>query len=284
MKKQQSQHTVIQLKHKRTYLVIAGIVFSFIIFSFFRVNLWGTDHAGLYHQGTFEEALRLAENQDRLCFVKFYTDFCYPCDKADQKILSDKKVYSILNENYISFSIDAFDQLNGGMELADKFNINSFPTILITDWEGNELERWTQLPEAGEIEHILEKSNALRTAPGNIIRTGDNSPKPSTRRLQNSEIEDIKSEALKKDPEFGLVVMNDDSYRGSRKSANKMTREWNRGVWIHPSGKTTYQTVIGPFQSKEEAKTTQSYLKLWEGKKAGLVRLSENPVKYHLKD
>lgn len=210
---------------------------------------------------SFEDNLNAAQKADKLCYVKFYTDFCYPCDKADERLMNSSRLRKLLTENYIATKINGWGNDGKSDLLAQRFAINTYPTIVITDGEGNEVDRCYYQESESHWAQFLEKTNGLRTAPA-ITRVSDN-------RSGN---------AWNQQPEFGIIVQTDSDYMSSRETATRISRNWNKGVWIFPGRQKAFMTVIGPFASKSDAKTAKETVPLAKG--GEIIRLDEKPVRY----
>ncbi len=90
----------------------------------------------------FETALKDASQSGHPMIIDFYTDWCAWCDSLDANTYTDSLV--------IGMSVDnIFVKINAETDtaLAEKFNISSFPTIVITKSDGREIDRiWGYLP------------------------------------------------------------------------------------------------------------------------------------------
>lgn len=215
----------------------------------------------LFEEGKFEENLQNAQKADKLCYVKFYTDFCYPCEKADEKLRSSPRLVQLLTDYFVATQIKGWAGNETDRLLAKKYHITSYPTVLITDSEGNEIDRRHIQTSEAEWADFLEQTDGLRTAP--VVTP------VSDERVNNR---------WKKKQEFGLIIKSDPDYLTSRKTAEKVSETWKKGVWIFPGKTGGFQTVIGPFADQKEAKSIGKTLKMAEN--AELIKLEEVPVEY----
>lgn len=238
---------------------------KFMATAFFLASVWVLGHQDqtipVFADGSLEDNLKAARESDKLCYLKFYTDFCYPCDKADERLVNSSRLVKLLTENYIAAKIDGWKPDDNGESLARKFNVSTYPAIVITDGEGNVVERSSYYESESQWAEFLEKTNGLRTAP-EITMVSDNGS------------EDV----WKKQPEFGLIVGADADYVSSRETAKAFSKKWKKGVWIFPGKRGEFLTVIGPFSSRAEAKVARENVKFaHEGE---VVKLDEKPVRY----
>ena len=78
-------------------------------------------------------------NTDKLVLVDFETEWCVWCDRLDTDTYTDQRVIEFAKKNLISKKIDA--EKNNGPQQKKKYRIMGYPTILLLDSEGNEIDR-----------------------------------------------------------------------------------------------------------------------------------------------
>lgn len=89
--------------------------------------------------GTFKEALDKAKAEKKPVMVDFVTDWCRWCDTLDANTYSDAKVAEFVHANVVPFKIDA--EKGEGIEVAKKYSVKAFPTILLITSNGEEIDR-----------------------------------------------------------------------------------------------------------------------------------------------
>ncbi len=84
----------------------------------------------------FNEALKKARRFKKPVLVDFYTDWCGPCKVMEQRTYTDAEVVQ-LSDNFVCVKI------NGDLhrDLVKRFNIHSYPTLLLLDSRGREQSR-----------------------------------------------------------------------------------------------------------------------------------------------
>lgn len=93
--------------------------------------------------GSFEEALALAEEQDKLVFVDVYTMWCGPCVVMQETVFPEAEVGEYFNPRFVSLKLDMENEDQNGPELGARYKVGVLPTYLILDTEGNEIGRAT---------------------------------------------------------------------------------------------------------------------------------------------
>ena len=94
-----------------------------------------------FFDGSFEDALIQAANQQKKIFVDVYTMWCGPCIVMQETVFQEASVGEYFNERFVNFKLDAESEAQNGPELAARFDIGVYPTYLILDSEGVEINR-----------------------------------------------------------------------------------------------------------------------------------------------
>lgn len=92
---------------------------------------------------TFAEVKKMAEEQGKFIFMDYYTKWCGPCKAMDKNVFVLKEIGDYYNENFINFKVDA--EVDEGINLAEQYKVEGYPTFIYTDAEGNELGRGTSI-------------------------------------------------------------------------------------------------------------------------------------------
>ncbi|MEN8155285.1 MAG: thioredoxin domain-containing protein, partial [Acidobacteriota bacterium] len=93
----------------------------------------------LYSQGikfnpiNFEEALALAEKENKLIFIDFYTDWCAPCKGMEKNVFPDVKVGELYNKEFINLKLNGDKE---GRPTVKRYGITSYPTSLFVNNKG----------------------------------------------------------------------------------------------------------------------------------------------------
>lgn len=87
-----------------------------------------------FFDGTFEQALKAASEQNKKVFVDFYATWCGPCKMMEQNTFPEQRVGEYFNAKFINCRINAEDKAVSAV--ANKYRVKAFPTLMIVDAEG----------------------------------------------------------------------------------------------------------------------------------------------------
>jgi thioredoxin 1 len=92
-----------------------------------------------FFEGTWEEALALAKQENKLIFLDVYATWCGPCKRLKANTFPDPEVGYLYNSHFINVMVDG--EKGEGPELRRKYGVRGYPTLLFIDHEGNVVER-----------------------------------------------------------------------------------------------------------------------------------------------
>ena len=101
----------------------------------------------------------------KIVLLDFETEWCGWCKKMDKNTFNDKSVISYANNQFVSMKVDA--EKGEGIELAKKYNVSGYPTIVFTNADGIEIDRIVGYKEPlsylSELKRIRSGKNTLPT-------------------------------------------------------------------------------------------------------------------------
>lgn len=89
----------------------------------------------LFANISFAEALTKAKAENKLIFMDCYTTWCGPCKKMANEVFTLPEVGRVFNAKFINLKVDM--EKGEGVELAKRFKVSAYPTLLLIDSEGN---------------------------------------------------------------------------------------------------------------------------------------------------
>jgi len=92
-----------------------------------------------FEHGTFDEALAKAKKENKLIFMDCYTTWCGPCKHLAKNIFTQKEVGDFYNKEFVNYKMDC--EKGEGPAIAKKYGVNSYPTLLFIDGEGNAVHK-----------------------------------------------------------------------------------------------------------------------------------------------
>jgi len=92
-----------------------------------------------FTSGTYAEILAKAKTENKVVMIDFFTDWCKWCVELDKKVYTVAEVADFANANQVNWKIDA--EKGEGIELAKKFGVSGFPTVLYVNADGDEIDR-----------------------------------------------------------------------------------------------------------------------------------------------
>lgn len=112
-------------------------------------------------QPSFAAAMSAAKKSGKPVMVNFYTDWCGYCKKLDSEVYTD---FGVISEsvNFVSVKVNA----EKAPDLAKKYEVDGFPTILWLDTKGTTLER---LPGYMDAPGFLEMMRSAHTKASGAI-------------------------------------------------------------------------------------------------------------------
>jgi len=100
---------------------------------------------GIEFMHNLDEAFTKAKEEDKMVFIDFYTSWCGPCKKLSKDVFTTKEAGDFFNKNFINCKIQCDDK-GIGEELAKKYNIAAYPTLMFLNKNGELVQSMAGAP------------------------------------------------------------------------------------------------------------------------------------------
>lgn len=92
-----------------------------------------------FFNGSWDEALQLAKESNKILFLEVSTDWCGYCKRMKKNVYSDQAVAAYYNENFVNFSADA--EKGEGIAIKQQFGVKGYPTLVFIQPNGTVIEK-----------------------------------------------------------------------------------------------------------------------------------------------
>lgn len=179
----------------------------FLLFGWFCPNSFGQNFSIAFQQDSWEDVLKRAVNEQKQVFLDCYTVWCGPCKALVKNVFTQDSVAMFFNRNFVCVKMDMEKE---GKELAKKYQIQSFPTLLFIDPKTEEVNH--RLVGAGDAVWLIEG--------GKKALEGRSSLKVLTKRFASGD----------RKPEFVRDYLNALIDAGMREQRDSVMECWFRGL------------------------------------------------------
>ena len=104
----------------------------------------------------WSEALAKAKTENKLIFLNGMVQWSQPCKLMEEYTFSDAEVGEFFNEKFINLRIDM--EAFPGSELADRYQVYLYPTLLFIDGEGNVVHRGCGAMESAALIEVGQRA------------------------------------------------------------------------------------------------------------------------------
>lgn len=108
-----------------------------------------------FFEGDFETLQNKAQVEHRVYFVNLYTSWCGYCKKMDATTFQNKELGEYVATRFLAYKLNAEQML--GKELAVKFGVKGYPTVLIFNHKGELIDKIVGYKDAANFKLTLAK-------------------------------------------------------------------------------------------------------------------------------
>ena len=122
---------------------------------FLGYSLCGSTQGIEFKETNFDKILEIAKKEGKMIFLDVYTVWCGPCKMMAKDIFPLQEVGEFYNTHFISMKVDAEKKENIFIK---KYNVNSFPTYLFLDENGELIYRALGHMEAKDFINVGQRA------------------------------------------------------------------------------------------------------------------------------
>ncbi|MFM9948507.1 MAG: thioredoxin family protein [Saprospiraceae bacterium] len=109
-----------------------------------------------FTERAWSDLLAKAKASDQIIFMDAYTTWCGPCKMMSKNVFTDKEVGDYYNANFINVKMDM--EKGEGIDLASKYEVRAYPTLLFIDGDGAIVHRAVGYHEAAAFVELGKKA------------------------------------------------------------------------------------------------------------------------------
>ena len=103
----------------------------------------------------FEQALADGRNSGKPVLTYLYTDTCTYCQEMEATTFKDPLLVEEMRDEYVWVKLNAETDPMGS-QLREQFSVSSYPTIVVTDYDGSEIDRLNGYIQASDFKRRIE--------------------------------------------------------------------------------------------------------------------------------
>lgn len=92
-----------------------------------------------FEHGNWSEVLEKAKKENKLVYLDCYTTWCGPCKWMEKNVFTNDTVADFYNTHFVNIEMDM--EKGEGKELAKKYGIQAYPTMLYVNAQGEVIHR-----------------------------------------------------------------------------------------------------------------------------------------------
>ncbi len=122
-----------------------------------------------FEHTSLAELKKMAEAQQKTIFIDCFTTWCGPCKRMSKDIFPDSTVGAFYNAHFINAKFDM--EKGEGIEIANAYNVNSYPTYLFLNSKGELVHRSGGSMPAKDFINVGESANDPKKSIYNVRKS-----------------------------------------------------------------------------------------------------------------
>lgn len=127
--------------HLRSALMVSGLALITSVYAAPALAQQKAAQEIRFSKGSYKEVLAAAKAGHKKVFVDAFATWCAPCKELQKRTFKDPAAAAYFNQHFINFSIDV--EKGEGIALAETWQVEGLPTLLIVDENGRVLANHT---------------------------------------------------------------------------------------------------------------------------------------------
>lgn len=208
----------------------------------------------IFFDGTYDQLQTRAMNAGKPYFVYFYANWSQLAKKMNDETFTNQSLASYAQNAYLGLAVDGESILDGGEELAQKYKVMYFPSVLIFTSEGKLMSRLTGYQSAST---VLSKLKQFENATGAPDISVDEATEMEAIEIPGEYLFKVSAKTIARKG-YGVQIGAFSNYRNTFVKLLELEGDKfhkNIMVFIKESedNQLLYKIVLGPFTDKAQA-------------------------------
>jgi thioredoxin 1 len=124
----------------KTLTALFTFLLTISVMPLFAANPSSDDQQGIkFFEGTWAEALKQAEKENKLIFLDVYATWCGPCRRLASITFPNPEVGNYYNDRFINVKIDG--EKGEGPMIRQRYAVRGYPSLLFINHKGEVVHR-----------------------------------------------------------------------------------------------------------------------------------------------